>query len=120
MNNSMSISKEKIENRVMEIIDLEIEKYQDNNFIKQSIEELKRLSNGGKRVRGYLVKLGSLLFGKDDDAYLDLAAALEIFQTAILIHDDIIDEAEKRRGIDTITKKYKGHIGISKAICVGI
>ena len=40
-----------------------------------------------------------MLFGKDDDSYIDLAAALEIFQTAILIHDDIIDEADKRRGL---------------------
>lgn len=60
-----------------------------------------------------------MLFGKDDDSYVDLAAAIEIFQTAILIHDDIIDEAEKRRGMDTINHKYKGHIGISKAICIG-
>ena len=96
-----------------------IEKYSDNEFIKESIIELKRLSSGGKRVRGYLVKLGAMLFGKDDDSYIDLAAALEIFQTAILIHDDIIDEADKRRGLETINAKYKGHIGVSKAICIG-
>ena len=43
-----------------------------------------------------------VLFGKDDDSYIDIAAAIEIFQTAILIHDDVIDEADKRRGLDTI------------------
>lgn len=112
-------SKEQIESKINEILDKEIEKYKDNEFIKESLKELKRLSSGGKRVRGYLVKLGSMLFGKDDDSYIDLAAALEIFQTAILIHDDIIDEADKRRGMDTINAKYKGHIGISKAICIG-
>ena len=63
--------------------------------------------------------MGQLLFGKDDDSYLDVAAAIEIFQTAILIHDDIIDKADKRRGMETINYKYKGHIGISKAICIG-
>lgn len=113
------ISKEKIEEKINEILDKEIEKYADNEFIKNSIEELKRLSSDGKRVRGYLIKLGAMLFGKEDDSYLDLAAAIEIFQTAILIHDDIIDEADKRRGMDTINAKYKGHIGISKAICIG-
>ena len=112
-------SKEKIENKVNEILDNEIEKYKDNEFIRESIMELKRLSSSGKRVRGYLIKLGAMLFGKDDDSYVDLAAAIEIFQTAILIHDDIIDEAEKRRGMQTINSKYPGHIGISKAICIG-
>lgn len=112
-------SKEKIENKVNEILDNEIEKYKDNEFIKESIMELKRLSSSGKRVRGYLIKLGAMLFGKDDDSYIDLAAAIEIFQTAILIHDDIIDEATKRRGMETINSKYPGHIGISKAICIG-
>ena len=112
-------SKEKIEARINEILDKEIKKYNDNEFIKESIMELKRLSSSGKRVRGYLIKLGAMLFGKDDDSYVDLAAAIEIFQTAILIHDDIIDEAEKRRGMQTINSKYPGHIGISKAICIG-
>lgn len=119
MDNIYEISKEKIENKINEILDKEINKFSDNEFIRGSIEELKRLSKGGKRVRGYLVKVGQMLFGKDDDSYIDLAAALEIFQTAILIHDDIIDEADKRRGMDTINFKYKGHLGISKAICIG-
>lgn len=112
-------SKEKINNKIDEILDKEINKYSDNEFIKSSIEELKRLSKGGKRVRGYLIKLGQMLYGKDDDSFIDLAAAIEIFQTAILIHDDIIDEADTRRGLDTINAKYKGHIGVSKAICIG-
>lgn len=108
-----------IENRINEILEGEIKRYKDNCFIKESLEELKRLSKGGKRVRGYLIKLGQMLFGKDDDSYIDIAAAIEIFQTAILIHDDVIDEADKRRGLDTINAKYAGHIGISKAICIG-
>ena len=119
MKNDLILSKKKIENRINEILDNEILKYEDNEFIKESLIELKRLSSGGKRVRGYLVKLGQMLFGKKDDSYIDLAAALEIFQTAILIHDDIIDEADKRRGMETINSKYKGHLGMSKGICIG-
>ena len=91
MKNTMEECKIKIENKINEILDNEVKKYESNEFIKESILELKRLSYGGKRVRGYLIKLGQLLFGKDDDSYIDLAAAIEIFQTAILIHDDIID-----------------------------
>ena len=110
---------EKINKKINDILDKEIEKYSNNEFIKLALIELKRLSQNGKRVRGYLVKLGQMLFEKDDDSFVDLAAAVEIFQTAILIHDDVIDEADKRRGMDTINYKYKGHIGISKAICIG-
>lgn len=117
--NLLEESKIIIENRINEILEGEIKRYKDNCFIKESLEELKRLSKGGKRVRGYLIKLGQMLFGKDDDSYIDIAAAIEIFQTAILIHDDVIDEADKRRGLDTINAKYAGHIGISKAICIG-
>ena len=121
MNNKdlLKISKEKIENRINEILDREIDKYKNNNFIVNSLEELKRLSQGGKRVRGYLIKLGQLLMNKDDDSYVDIAAALEIFQTAILIHDDIIDEADLRRNEITINAKYPNHLGISKGICIG-
>lgn len=117
--NLLEECKKVIENRINEILDGEIKRYKDNCFIKESLEELKRLSKGGKRVRGYLIKLGQMLFGKDDDSYIDIAAAIEIFQTAILIHDDVIDEADKRRGLDTINAKYAGQIGISKAICIG-
>ena len=116
---TIEVSREKIENKINEILDKEIKKYENNEFVKNCLEELKRLSAGGKRVRGYLVKLGAMLFGKNDDCYIDIAAALEIFQTAILIHDDIIDEAEERRGMETINAKYSGHFGISKAICIG-
>lgn len=111
--------RKEIDDKIDYVLDNEINKYSDNKFISESLEELKRLSKGGKRVRGYLVKLGQLLFGKDDDSYIELATALEIFQTAILIHDDVIDEADKRRELDTINSKYKGHLGISKAICIG-
>lgn len=115
----LAISKIKIEEKINQILDNEIGTYKDNEFIKSSLEELKRLSSGGKRVRGFLVKLGQLLFGIDDDSFIDVAAALEIFQTAILIHDDIIDKADKRRGMETINSKYEGHLGISKGICIG-
>ena len=39
-------SKEQIESKINEILDKEIEKYKDNEFIKESLKELKRLSSG--------------------------------------------------------------------------
>ena len=110
--------KEQIDINIDKVLDKEIENAITDD-IKHSLEELKRLSKGGKRVRGILIKLGQLLNDVDNNSYLPLATAFEIFQTAVLIHDDIIDEAIERRGLPTITSLNEGHNGISKAICIG-
>ena len=107
-----------IDNNIDLVLDSEISNAL-NQDIKKSFEELKRLSKGGKRIRGILIKIGQLLNDLDNDSYIPLATAFEIFQTAVLIHDDIIDEADTRRGLPTITKLNEGHNGISKAICIG-
>ena len=88
------------------------------------------LNTNGKLVRGVLVDLGYYLLKDNKEYSNDLALAYEIFQTAILVHDDIIDEDEKRRGVNTIHfenfNKYKSynsieakHLGDSIAICMG-
>ena len=119
MENLFKKCKNDIDKRINEQLDKQMNKYKDNDFIIDSLKELKRLSQGGKRIRGFLVKVGQLLNGVDDESYLDLAVALEIFQTAVLIHDDIIDKAKMRRNMETITHKYPNHLGLSKAICIG-
>lgn len=76
---------------------------------------------GGKRLRGLLVKLGyELAGGKDLDQIYKPAAAFEIFQTAILAHDDIIDQSPTRRGRPTIYHALGGdHYGVSQTISLG-
>ena len=70
-----------------------------NPIIKTFREDLADLNEGGKMLRGMLVGLGySLAGGKDLKESDPLSLAFEIFQTGILIHDDIIDNAETRRG----------------------
>ena len=80
---------------------------EDNRFLEEALNQFISSNKGGKYLRATLVALGYQSFGKEDDDYLPLALALEIFQTSILIHDDIIDMADKRRGMDTIPVKYK-------------
>ncbi|MFA7285267.1 MAG: polyprenyl synthetase family protein [Candidatus Paceibacterota bacterium] len=77
----------------------------------------------GKSMRGLLVILSS---GKEDSNSLKLASALELLHTAFLIHDDIMDQDEKRRGLDSIYNQYAKeipkkdlHYGISQAISMG-
>lgn len=75
---------------------------------------------GGKRIRGVLISLGySLTKAKLNREVYKIASAFEVFQTAILIHDDIIDESELRRGEMTLYKKIgHNHYGDSQAICL--
>jgi octaprenyl-diphosphate synthase len=54
--------------------------------------------NGGKRLRPILLLLSARLFGKPADSAVRLAAVVEMIHTATLVHDDVIDVAETRRG----------------------
>ncbi len=76
---------------------------------------------GGKRLRGMLVRLGyEMTDGKINSEIYKASAAVEIFQTAILAHDDIIDLSVTRRGKPTLYRKLGGdHYGISQTICLG-
>ena len=84
----------------------------------------------GKMIRGGLVCLGAL-FGESipESAYL-AGAAIELFQSALLVHDDIMDRDPVRRGLTSVHTQYSsmaefdkvvaaGHIGQSLAICLG-
>lgn len=56
------------------------------------------LASGGKRLRPVLVLLSAELCGYTGPRRIELAAALELLHTATLLHDDIVDLAEIRRG----------------------
>lgn len=72
-------------------------------------------SRGGKGIRGTLCLLFCDLFGGKKDDALITASALELFQNWILIHDDIEDQSELRRGLPVLHKK----VGIELAINTG-
>lgn len=89
-----------------------------NSQIKPLLAEFIKSSEDGKRVRAILIVLGYELFGgKKTSEIFKIAAALEIFQTAILSHDDIIDRSETRRGKPSLYKALGGdQKGASRAI----
>ncbi len=72
-------------------------------------------SRGGKGFRGSLCLSWCQLFGGRREDALSTAAALELFQNWILIHDDVEDESDLRRGQPALHKKY----GIPLAINAG-
>lgn len=64
------------------------------------------LSLGGKRLRPVLVLLGHHLFEKNWQTALAGAHAIELFHNFSLVHDDIMDAADLRRGQATVHKKW--------------
>ncbi len=62
---------------------------------------------GGKRVRPALLILASKVFGEDtDDSVIRMATVMELLHTATLVHDDIIDGAEMRRGRRAVSTQW--------------
>ena len=57
--------------------------------------------SGGKRLRPVLVLLGSRALGYEGSAHIQLAAIIEFIHTATLLHDDVVDASEMRRGHTT-------------------
>lgn len=87
----------------------------------------------GKRVRGSLLKLGyEAAGGKNKNAILDASLFIELIHAGLLVHDDIQDRDDIRRGVKTIHKQFEekgeksglareaSHYGISLAINSGI
>jgi geranylgeranyl diphosphate synthase type II len=73
------------------------------------------LALGGKRIRPIMCLMGNELFDEiHPDAY-HVAIAIELFHNFTLIHDDIMDAAPLRRGMETVHKKY----GESTALLTG-
>lgn len=64
------------------------------------------LKLGGKRVRPVLVLMGNELFDDINPDAWHVATAIELFHNFTLIHDDIMDNAPLRRGMETVHAKY--------------
>ena len=72
-------------------------------------------AGGGKRIRPALLLLSSRLFNYQGRGAVKLGAVVEIIHTATLVHDDIIDEAEIRRGRPAANTQW----GNSKCVLAG-
>jgi octaprenyl-diphosphate synthase len=56
------------------------------------------ISSGGKRLRPMLVLAAAQMCGHEGEGHVRLAASVEFMHTATLLHDDVVDESEMRRG----------------------
>ena len=70
------------------------------------------LSIGGKRIRPTLMLLGYNLYKEDSERILPSAIALETYHNYTLLHDDLMDNADVRRGNPTVHKKWDANTAI--------
>ena len=73
------------------------------------------IESGGKRLRPLLVLLSSRALGYKLDDHLKLAAVIEFLHTATLLHDDVVDTSDMRRGRSTANAKW----GNAPSVLVG-
>ena len=101
---------------------------EENIDIKNYLEYFTKLNENGKNIRGVLISLAYSFKNKDIKYSYPLSLAYEIFETSILVHDDIIDNDDYRRGIKTIHKEIKdnynnyndnNNLSKSIALCCG-
>lgn len=97
------------------------------------LEAIEALSAGGKRLRALLAYWGWRGAGGQagDQGLVDAGLALELFQTAALIHDDMIDASDTRRGAPSVHRRFEAmhqlkgyktspaHFGSSSALLAG-
>lgn len=70
------------------------------------------LSMGGKRIRPVLMLMAANMWKQDLDGLLPAAAGLEIYHNFTLLHDDLMDRAERRRGHLTVHRKWTSNAAI--------
>jgi octaprenyl-diphosphate synthase len=73
------------------------------------------VESGGKRLRPLLVLLAANAMGYKGKKHIPLAAIIEFIHTATLLHDDVVDNSELRRGKDTANAKW----GNAPSVLVG-
>jgi octaprenyl-diphosphate synthase len=70
------------------------------------------VEGGGKRIRPALLLLGSHMLGYEGSRDVRYAAMIEFLHTATLVHDDIIDDAELRRGRPSVNRRWGNELTV--------
>ena len=108
LKNLLSNKLQKVENLIQEKLKSEV------NLIQKMSDH--HLRSGGKRLRALLTLESAKLTGyKEDNRDINLAACVELIHSATLLHDDVIDESELRRGVKTANSVW----GNQSSILVG-
>ena len=82
----------------------------DTPLLNEALKYIKK--RNGKMMRPILVLLMSKLFGTSNEATQHVALALELLHTASLVHDDVVDESDKRRGQRSVNAVYNNKVSV--------
>lgn len=104
---------------VFDLVRGDLEKV-EKEFCQQTVSSIQAIPeigqylqvSGGKRLRPVLVLLASKLFGFEGDPAIRMGAAYEMIHSATLVHDDVIDKAETRRGQPSINSRWGNHMSV--------
>lgn len=100
----------RVETRIGELLDRELERWTAiDGDLRDPIEALRALVlAGGKRLRPAFCACGFAAAGgdPDDGALVDAAAALELVHTFALVHDDVMDGSDSRRGLASVHRRF--------------
>jgi octaprenyl-diphosphate synthase len=104
---------------VFDLVRADLQKVEEE-FCQQSVSSVQPITeigqylqgSGGKRLRPALVLLSSKLCGFEGQAAIRLGTVVELIHTATLVHDDVIDEADMRRGRPSINSRWGNHLSV--------
>ncbi len=82
----------------------------DNPLITEAVRRM--LAAGGKRLRPRLLLLAATAAGSEPHDHLALAAYMELIHVATLIHDDVVDRADTRRGVNATAVDFGNRISV--------
>lgn len=92
---------------------------QARDFDPQIVPYAEHALNGsGKHLRPTLVALAAGCFGKPDESHVTAAVIIEMVHLATLVHDDVMDEAQIRRGNATVAAKWGNEIAVLFGDCL--
>ena len=84
--------------------------YSDNPLLEQAVEHLLRAP--GKQLRPLLVLLSARTVGQVSENVIRVALALEMLHTASLVHDDVVDESDRRRGLPSVNALLSNQVAV--------
>ncbi|HEX5572644.1 MAG TPA: polyprenyl synthetase family protein, partial [Ktedonobacterales bacterium] len=96
----------------LEVVDREFQRRASSGLDIMDAAAAHAISSPGKRLRTALTLLSGRLFHYDFEKLLPLSVAFEMTHLATLVHDDIIDRADTRRGIPTVNARYGDQVAI--------
>jgi octaprenyl-diphosphate synthase len=104
---------------VFDLVRADLQKVEEE-FCQESVSSVQPITEigqylrggGGKRLRPALVLLSSKLCGFEGPAAIRLGTVVELIHTATLVHDDVIDEADIRRGRPSTNSRWGNHLSV--------